>query len=702
MLLGVAAVAAPIIAHLMNRRTRQRVVFPTIRLLLESTSTQSRFYQIRRWVLLALRCLAVLFLAAAFAQPGCSTRDHIVRSDDGVSVVYVLDLSASLGRQGESGNLLDAMRAEVSRSLSELKRGVDRANVVIADARPQPMFPGAQDGRALTANLDAIRSELPSLKVTADRADLSAAILLAGQMLEDAPGLKRLVVVSDMQKRNWEAVDLAVARGRTVASDVQIHLVPLTEEAVNNIALQSPRTAPVRALANRPMNLLVNVANFSNVERDVVVAATVDGQASGTESIRLKAGEARELAFEHSFANTGLHRVEFSIADDALPIDNRAYLTVDISRKLRVFVIGDDNPATLGSSGYFLLRALMPRNDDRDVIDAAFITSADLVATDLSQAAAVFVGDVDALSPQAVDALHAYMKAGGGVIWFVGGDAVGRNVQQFSEQVGDAVLPLQLRQKLALDTVGEAVRIDDGKWHAPALADFDPQSRELLQRIRLTTIHDVEKVSPGAQVLLQFAGGRPALALQSVGEGRFVIANFSPSLKAGDLGKYGSFPAMVHSLLRFVQPRRDWRFAATVGAGLNVTLPVPVGEPSGRVVLQDSADELLTPTISRDAQRLVVQLQRLRTTGFHSVLCNDIKHADVAVNVDWRESDLSLVDAVTLKQALASNGTNVVVQSASQGDEAAPLRGRDLWQWFVVGAMLMIGAELAWLAVWKR
>ena len=72
MLAGIAAVALPIAAHLMSRRTRQRLIFPTIRLLAESKATQSSLYRIRRWVLLILRCLAVVLVAMAFAMPSCT------------------------------------------------------------------------------------------------------------------------------------------------------------------------------------------------------------------------------------------------------------------------------------------------------------------------------------------------------------------------------------------------------------------------------------------------------------------------------------------------------------------------------------------------------------------------------------------------------------------------------------------------------
>lgn len=703
MLLGIAGIAAPIIAHLMSRRTRHRVTFPTIRFLIESSATQSKIYRVRRWMLLMLRCLAVLFLVAAFAQPGCSSRDDVLSSSgDGASVVYVLDTSASLGRMSASGSLLDAMRATVARSLDELKPGEDRVNVVIADAKPHVLFPTANSKQLLTLNLDAVRGELSALKVSSDRADLAKAIALAGQLLENAKGLRRVIVVSDMQRRNWNGVRLADRASSLLPSGTSLTVLPLKTSTHGNVGLHSPRSDPAHALLNRAVNLLVTVHNHATEIRDVSVSIVVDGQAGSTETLRLKPGESREHPFTHSFSNVGLHRVVFSLPDDELEIDNRSFLAVEVSPRVPVFVVGDDDPDELGSSTYFLLRALAPRGDERDSVHVNHITGADLETADIHRAAAVFISDAKAISPAAAKALLSYIELGGGVIWFAGGDTVEANLDQLAEQGGNGAVPMRLGQRVNVGSVGEPAMINEGIWNAPALSEFDPQSRALLQRIRFAVIHDVTSVTDGARVLLKFAGDKPALALQNVGEGRFILANFSPALNAGDLGKYGSFPALVHSLMQFVQPKRDNRFVATVGSPLAAITPVLVGGQTGLIALRGPGEAMLTPAVSRDAQRLFVELSRTESPGFHAVYHNDVKVADIAVNVDQRESDLSAIDSVTLEAALASNGTNIEVASAGVDAEYVTLRGQPVWQWFVVAAMLMIGCEMAILAVWNR
>src|SRR6476620_125870 len=62
-LFGLAAAALPVLIHLRNRRKLKRIHFPAVRFILLSQKRISRSYRLRHWILMALRTLAVVFLA---------------------------------------------------------------------------------------------------------------------------------------------------------------------------------------------------------------------------------------------------------------------------------------------------------------------------------------------------------------------------------------------------------------------------------------------------------------------------------------------------------------------------------------------------------------------------------------------------------------------------------------------------------------
>ncbi|MEE8169458.1 MAG: BatA domain-containing protein, partial [Phycisphaerae bacterium] len=100
MAFGAAAVASPILIHLLSRRRFRRVLWPAMDFLLEAHRQNRRRARIEQLILLALRCLAVLLLVLVLARPfvrpglvaallGAAVRtERIVLLDDSFSMAY--------------------------------------------------------------------------------------------------------------------------------------------------------------------------------------------------------------------------------------------------------------------------------------------------------------------------------------------------------------------------------------------------------------------------------------------------------------------------------------------------------------------------------------------------------------------------------------------------------------------------------------
>ncbi|RME39341.1 MAG: hypothetical protein D6788_05670, partial [Planctomycetota bacterium] len=65
---GAAAVAAPILIHLLARRRFRRIRWAAMEFLLDAERRNRRRLRMEEWILLALRCLAVVLLAAMIAR----------------------------------------------------------------------------------------------------------------------------------------------------------------------------------------------------------------------------------------------------------------------------------------------------------------------------------------------------------------------------------------------------------------------------------------------------------------------------------------------------------------------------------------------------------------------------------------------------------------------------------------------------------
>ncbi len=73
LMLGGLFMAIPIVLHLVMQRKPKHLIFPALRFVKQRRETNRRRLQLRHWLLLLLRCLAIFVVAAALARPSTSS-----------------------------------------------------------------------------------------------------------------------------------------------------------------------------------------------------------------------------------------------------------------------------------------------------------------------------------------------------------------------------------------------------------------------------------------------------------------------------------------------------------------------------------------------------------------------------------------------------------------------------------------------------
>src|SRR5918998_1918815 len=94
---GVAAMAIPIIIHILNRRRFKTVTWAAMEFLLRAMRKNRRRLRFEQWVLLATRCLLLVLLGMALARPlGCAALPQVAGGDRTGMSVFVIDNSGSM------------------------------------------------------------------------------------------------------------------------------------------------------------------------------------------------------------------------------------------------------------------------------------------------------------------------------------------------------------------------------------------------------------------------------------------------------------------------------------------------------------------------------------------------------------------------------------------------------------------------------
>src|SRR5258706_13770161 len=95
-LAGLAAIAVPVIIHLINRERKVVVDFPSLMFLQRIPYRSIRRQKIRHLLLLILRCVAIALLVAAFARPFFQRRHPAITGTGARELAVLLDRSASM------------------------------------------------------------------------------------------------------------------------------------------------------------------------------------------------------------------------------------------------------------------------------------------------------------------------------------------------------------------------------------------------------------------------------------------------------------------------------------------------------------------------------------------------------------------------------------------------------------------------------
>ena len=703
MLFGTALAALPIAAHLLSRRTRRRIVFPTIQLLSESSASTSRIYRLRRLLVLLLRCLAVFLIVLAFAQPIWSDRGTVLpKQGRGVAAVILIDNSVSTTQREGGVSLTNSIRALAERTLNSLQNGTDRVGIIYASARPRSALP------ELTNNLELLRQDLRRFVPTQERADFPQALALAAEMLKEHRGQRRLVVISDMQRSNWSEVTLKGATESTLPQGTILTVLAAGTAQAENVSLSAPKAVPVQPILNQPTSLIVHLSNYSPETRTIRVSASVNGNPLDAKEVKLAAWDGAEVSFEMIPDSLGRHRIVFSTEPDVFSPDNLAFLTINAVRRVPVVVVGDDNPDQPGSGTYFLIRSLAPRGDMGDDIEVRHLTGADLSYSRISDAEAVFVSYVGKLTTSALDALYVYANQGGGVAWFCGEGPVQQNLLAFNAVAKRTeILPWPPVQFRDLSSQGQFLQIADGLWDSGPLTEFSQQGQTALKQIRFQRVWSAGRPTKGSLTLLKYDDRTPAMSGLAVGKGKIVLCNFSPSLTCSDLGKYGAYVALMQGLFDYLRPLHQQQHGAFAGESLVYAVRARSGFSAGPLTVLGPDERPCPCEITGDNIQTLLRISRAKLPGFYRILQQtpsgeNALLAQVPVNIDPREGDLRRVDYRVLIEQLA--GKDVVLEVRGQ-DQAGPVlrvRGTSLWPWLLVAAMVTVGLELILLCLWKQ
>src|SRR4029078_10001208 len=104
---GAACAAAPILIHLINRRRHRTIHWAAMDFLRKALQNNRRVLNLRDWLLLAIRTLAVFLFGAALSRPYYSRQQETLDAGQPLHAIVIIDNSLSMAYETLDGSLLE-------------------------------------------------------------------------------------------------------------------------------------------------------------------------------------------------------------------------------------------------------------------------------------------------------------------------------------------------------------------------------------------------------------------------------------------------------------------------------------------------------------------------------------------------------------------------------------------------------------------
>ena len=425
-LIGLVAVAIPILIHLLNRSRARIVDWGAMRFLMASLASRSRRIMIEEIILMVLRCLVVALAVFAIARMYLTTRPTALAVLMGPAVVaaaicaalaaamwgsrrlrrillvaaivlmlipvvasgieyayqssqwsfgggqkdvaIVIDSSTSMSLRRDGKTNFERAVGEARAAVAACEHG-DGISIILAGAAPRPVIAApSADRREVAAALEELAPMGGSMRVR-------QALQMASHCLaEGSNPAKKIVLITDGQQVGWEVQKQS--EWKSLAKALKSHREP--PQIVVRI-LPLPRTFKNAAVADVALARKV-VGTDRELKIDVKVESTgtepaeperiellVDGEKVAENDIdRILPNAAETVHFKYRFDHPGRHVVAARVVcDDDLPDDNLEQRVVEVLDVLPVLIVdGRPSARPLEGAAEFIDIALAPPEDE--------------------------------------------------------------------------------------------------------------------------------------------------------------------------------------------------------------------------------------------------------------------------------------------------------------------------------------------------
>ena len=743
LLWGALLVASPIIIHLLSKRKFRVVDWAAMDFLLEADRRNRRRIRLEDLLLLLLRCLAVVLTAflvsRLFVRPtGLAARavetarfERIVLVDDSPSMEARLG-SRTVFEEAKEG--LAAFARQTARD-----RPGDTLTLLVTSQPNRPILSGQFLG---AGKVEAAVGAIESLAVSDRAAAFDTALLALEEMLGSPRGnLNRVVtIITDLRQRDWAAdvpaegaAEPAGAAGGSGAPGAApagraaglfgilqrlsqkvegLAIVNVGGPAAPNLAVTDIIVGEKTLVAGVPARFEVVVTNFGEAD---AAGVDVTFTAGGAMPLRgrlddIKAGAQAAAPFTFTFGDAGPSAVQADIPVHALPRTSARFYAARVERGLPVLLVDGSPSGEYGESETFYLEhALVPPGEALSGIEVQTIAENQFDGVSLDRFQVVVLANLYRMADERVAALAQWVRAGGGLLWFLGDQVDETAYNEKLHAAGAGLLPLALAGTRGDESERQWVNLSGERLNHPILRVFEGAQNPFLGRVKFFrwwagAVPKDDLAAGAAEVLAVYTDpdSSPAIVEKRLGQGRVLAVTTAADGQWSNWPADPSYLVTVLEMVRHAARTTVGEGNLAVGAAIRADLDPSRYSSEALLEAPGAADAVpVHAALAETTGRMALAYDETGQRGFYRLR---LKRHDgteepvlYAANVEASEGDLRPADVRMLKRALGDAKVAVLEgrQYLAQGAGGAK---SEIWRPILLGLVLVLGAEqgLAW------
>ncbi len=721
------AIAIPLLLHLVRKQPKKHQVFSSLMFLEATTPRLTSARRIDQWLLLLLRSAAILFLALAFSRPYWNVAATHESQHAGVSRMLLLDVSASMRREGvweslqeKANQIIDQSGPTDSLSIYAYDQSL-KPLLSIDEAIDTPLAQRKEKSRIATKAIS------PGWMAT----DLGLALTTAADLLqsdrgaatEAQMGVSEIVVITDFQG----GTNLEKLADHSWPQSIKVRLERVaptsSSNARANVVISKQIALAPTDRTQDGKSLRVFVSNESSSDNNAVIGnesaryenlelAWLDTNGRPIESTRTAAPVPARSNLIVSIPPPPEDSTTLRLSGDKATFDNDYFIAPIVQSELSLVCIDDSKRLPEDSLAYFLKQIpLGSLNRQVSFIDRE--PGSDLPLPSPKETPLIVASHFT--SPKDLQALNAFVAQGGHVLWVwdtkenetsfgyaQGLEALSKNE---SKSLGGQVSEAKVRQYSMLEKVD---------FRHPLFADLADSKFNDYSKIRFWSHRTLDLSEPDAwQVLARFDDRSPALISRNQATGTLwlMMAGWQPSQSQFALSS--KFVPLIAGLFRIASPPVSNDSSRTVGEVVEWSPGERIVDPNGQPLVPSFPEPMALATGDAKENAAIDGQTKpeasaygsggsslsaiLMQPGLYTRYDVDQKPFRFAVNLNDSESQTAVAGLDRLDQygVLVHDGL-LAVPNAVAGNHlrAVELESRQgWWQWLVMGVLAVIGLE---------